>query len=226
MINIKPILQPLKGKFGNYESLCDCKYDYDDKGKPILKFSIAIANIGEVPLWIVLGKEQTGNDGKNIAPAKQKIRESDGNEVYVDVGYFIQHIENTGTETHFHWHYNGIASLELVDKNGKVIASSKKEGYCLADTFPYNGNLPRLFFPAGCEQKTEVGLTVGWADQYYKETEDQYIEIENIPSGKYDLRFTINRTDLIYDFKEPVSLEVDINHQNGKVEAEKGCITK
>jgi hypothetical protein len=221
-----PILQPLKGKFGSKESLCDCEYDYDEKGKPILKFSIAIANTGKVPLWIILGKEQIDKDGNTIAPAKQKIYEDDGSEKYKDVGFFTKHIESDEIENHVHWHYKDIASLELVDKNGKVVASSKKDGYCLADTFPYNSNSPPLFSASGCEQKTEVGLTVGWADQYYRETEDQYIEIENIPSGKYHLRLTINKTDLVYDFKDPAVVEVNINKQLGNVEVEKGCITQ
>ncbi len=34
-----------------------------------------------------------------------------------------------------HWHYEGLASMDLVDKDGKVISKSDKEGYCLADCF-------------------------------------------------------------------------------------------
>jgi hypothetical protein len=35
------------------------------------------------------------------------------------------------------------------------------------------------------------------------------------------LRFTINKTNHIYNFNDQVTLEVDINHQIGNVEVEK-----
>jgi hypothetical protein len=43
-----------------------------------------------------------------------------------------------------------------------------------------------------------------------------YIEIGKIPSGKYQLRFTINKTDLIHNTTEPLIVEVNIDHENEK----------
>jgi Lysyl oxidase len=227
MTDLKPVLEPLKGNFGGYESLCDCKYRKDDQEKPILRFSIAIANTGRGPLWIILGEPQNSN-GRVVAPAKQRIRRDDGEDRFEDVGFFERHVEGEGG--HIHWHYSGLASLDLLNKDGQLVASSQKDGYCLADSFPYNTNLPNssptaYFDPSGCEQRTEVGLTIGWADHYDLGTDDQYIEIEKIPSGKYQLRFTVNKTDLIHDTTEPVIVEVNIDHENEKawIENDKIC---
>jgi len=51
---LKPILQPLKGQCRSTYSLVDCEYKIKS-GKPVLSFSIAIANIGNAPLYIILG---------------------------------------------------------------------------------------------------------------------------------------------------------------------------
>jgi hypothetical protein len=40
--------------------------------------------------------------------------------------------------------------------------------------------------------------------------------VGKIPSGKYQLRFTINKTDLIPNTTEPVIVEVNIDHENEK----------
>ena len=48
MADLIPVLSPLKGELGgNKISLTDCGYDYNDNGEPILRFSIAIVNIGK-----------------------------------------------------------------------------------------------------------------------------------------------------------------------------------
>jgi len=221
MTDLLPVLKPLKGEIGNNASLSDCEYDHDDKGKPTISFSIAIANPGRGPLHITLGAPQD-DGGRTVAPAKQRIFNDEGGYREIDVGFFERHQE----PDHVHWHYAGLASMELVNKDGKVVATSKKEGYCLADSFQYDSSLPKspptaYFDPIACIQKTEVGLSVGWADHYDSGTEEQYIEIENVPSGNYQLRLTVNKTQLACDIIEAQSVEVTIDKENEKAWAEK-----
>lgn len=216
-----PTLAPLHGAFvdGRYLSLIDCKYVRDDTGKPILKFSIGIANIGSGPLHIILGEQQKDPNGTIVAPGIQRLFCDDGSYKEEDVGLFERHEHNIFGHIHIHWHYRGLASLDLVDHNGKIIGSSRKPGYCLADSFKHSdlpGSPPhRVFRPAGCEEKTEVGLSIGWAD-YYDFAADNEIEIENIPTGEYKLQFTINETKMIYEISEPQIIEVKIDHENEK----------
>jgi Lysyl oxidase len=221
MSDLKPVLVPLKGWFGSHASLSDFEYRQDTDGKPILIFSICIANTGRGPLHIILGEPQN-DGGKIVAPAKQRIFSNDNRYSDKDVGVFERH-EEPG---HVHWHYEGLASMDLVNKDGQVVATSKKEGYCLADSFRYNSNLPnspatQVFSPMACEQKTIVGLSIGWADHYDFNAEDQYVEIEKVPSGKYWLRLTVNETKLTCDITEPQSVEVNIDHENRMAWSEK-----
>ena len=147
MSYLKPVLQPLKGECRSTQSLVDCKYEGDNEGKPVLRFSIAIANIGNGPLHIILGEGRTEN-GKTIAPATQRIYKDNGEFEEKDVGFFEQHeeIDRFG-ERMIHWHYDGIASLELVKENGDKVSESEKDGYCLAIADQYSNlpNSPRDF---------------------------------------------------------------------------------
>jgi hypothetical protein len=219
MTDLIPILVPLKGSFGSNASLSDCEYDHDKQGKPIVTFSIAIANIGRGPLHVILGQQLPPDEnGKVLAPAKQRIFSNDGKYRDEDVGFFERHDEPDMV----HWHYEGLASMDLVDKDGKVISTSDKEGYCLADSFRYNPNLANspatgLFMPLACVQKTEVGLSIGWADCYNFRADNQYIKIGMVPNGKYWIRLTVKPTKLTCEITEPKSVEVNIDHDNQKV---------
>ena len=112
--------------------------------------------------------------------------------------------------------------MDLVDKDGKVVATSEKEGYCLADSSRYNGNLPNSpatgnFTPLACVQKTIVGLSIGWADCYNFTAENHYIKIDNVSSGKYWIRLTVKPTKLSCEIAESKSVEVNIDHEKQKV---------
>lgn len=221
MSDQRPVLVPLKGFFGSHASLSDCAYR-EENGKPVLAFSIAVANTGTGPLYIVLGDPRQDGKGKTVAPATQRIFNDVGEYREKDVGVFERHEEEQG---HFHWHYADLAKMELLNNEGIVVNKSNKEGYCLADTFRYNGNLPnsptsRHFVALACEQKTEVGLSIGWADQYDFTADEQYIEIENVPSGKYWLRLTVNETELVCDIAEPQSVLVNIDHETKRAWSE------
>lgn len=217
MIELLPKLEPLKGKFDNvHQSLVDFIYnqhDVDTNG-PTLRFGIAITNSGKGPLHIVLGDLIIEN-GKKIAPARQRIFDDSGKFREVDVGHFELH-EESG---HAHWHYKRLASLELLNSDGVVVASSKKDSYCVVDVFKFQ-DLPGTphsakFEHEACERKGEVGISVGWADWYKKYTELQSIELDNVKSGIYVLNFKINQTKLVTEIGEPVSIKINIDKEKG-----------
>lgn len=222
-----PLLKPLRGDFGGgHRSLVDYKICRDNEGKLTLRFSIAIANVGSGDLNIVLGEPQQIG-GKTRAPAKQIIPQDDGGQREVDVGFYDRHEEQHGDHGHIHWHYNGLATLELVTKDGKKVNESNKEGYCLADSFPYP-NYPvtrkAQFHPSGCERRGEpkVGLTIGWCDYYKFGTDLQYIPIEDVPPGEYQIRFTVNKAPpgssssphMIYEVEDPELIDVNITEED------------
>jgi hypothetical protein len=213
------LLKPLKGNFGGIKSLEDYAICRDDEGKLVLRFSIAIANVGMEDLHIVLGELQQ-IDGKTFASAKQIIKQDDGETREVDVGLFERNEEQDGSgHSHVHWHYPNLASLALVNESGEIVASSKKEGYCVIDSFRYpNFSVIRdkQFSHDGCERRSErgIGITVGWCDYYKYDTDRQFIEIDNVPPGQYRIVFTINKTKMIYEVDEPVSIEISIKEED------------
>lgn len=219
MSDLKPLLKALKGNFGGIKSLEDYAICRDKTGKLVLKFSIAIANIGKEDLHIILGDPQQ-IDGKTFAPAKQIIKQDNGETRELDIGLFERYEEQDSVgHGHVHWHYKDLASLVLVDENGLEVARSNKPGYCVIDSFRYP-NFPvmrnRQFSHAGCEQRSEVGLgiTVGWCDYYKYDTDRQYIEIDNVPPGEYRIMFTINKTEMIYEIDEPASIGITIKEED------------
>jgi hypothetical protein len=223
MIELLPKLIPVKGfpsveSGSSHPSLVDIRYlssDPDTNG-PTLRCGISIANIGKGPLHIILGDIEEGEEGK-IAPAKQRIFNDSGEYREVDVGYFEYHL----SVDHIHWHYDGLASLDLFDNTDQWVGKYEKDSHCVVDVFKYE-NLPespttRKFLAEYCNTKTEVGISVGWADWYKGFSELQYIRLENIRTGIYYLRFKVNETKLITEIGEPVVLKINIDKENNKV---------
>jgi hypothetical protein len=60
-----------------------------------------------------------------------------------------------------------------------------------------------------------------WADHYELFTEEQDIEIEKVPTCTYQLRLTVNKTQLFYDITESQSVEVTIDKENKQASAKK-----
>jgi len=229
-LDLLPLLKPLKGSFtgsfGRFSSLVDREICRNNEGKLVLRFSIAIANVGSEDLHIVLGDPQK-IEGKTVATGKQIIKQDGGGYREVDVGFFeeYEHEELPGM-THIHWHFKDLARLELVNKkDGQTAAKSDKKGYCVADLYPYPDSKvirDRQFRPesTACLHHGQrcLGITVGWCDYYKFSTEKQYIDITNIPAGEYEIRFAINKTKtppgMIYEIEEPESLDVTITEED------------
>lgn len=227
MNELLPKLVPLKGTAeefdGEHTSLYEIEYHQNDPEThtETIRFSIAIGNVGQGPLHIILGEEETEN-GETTSPAKQRIYQDNGVFRDVDVGYLEKHMHQGHMGPPMaHWHYDGLASLDLLDQEGHIVESSKKDGYCIVDVFKFQ-NLPnspaiRRFHPEACSTKNDVGISVGWADYYRPEADSQYIEIDKVKSGEYTIRFKINETKLIHEIGEPISIRIKIDKENKKV---------
>jgi len=217
MVELLPNLVALKGIFPvNIPSLVDCYYNpvYEETKGPAITFSTGIANIGTGALILVRGEERNEN-GERVAPAIQRIFNTEGSFTEHEVGLFKFH---TDTDGHNHWHFIGFELFELISEDRKnVLAKGNKEGFCMVDTFQYRqiANSPPTgqFDEDGCKDKNIAGLSIGWADQYQAYTDDQCIELENIESGIYWLRLTANPNNSIKDTRvnknEMIRIKID-----------------
>ena len=234
MAELLPRLIPLKGDFDLQRSLVDCSYIRDDLavGGPTIRFSLGIGNVGTGPLHLILFNIRE-EAGKKIASAKQRVYSNDGKfrEINVD------DVERTRHDVHDAWHYPNLASFGLYDKEGKLAAPGKKTQYCMVDVFKLTDavlnkfavtNSPetgRFSAVSGCLPDIgtpEIGISVGWADNYQQNVADQYIDISDIKTGVYTLQLQVNKTKLVTADGDNTPREqhrIRIDKEQQKVEA-------
>jgi hypothetical protein len=89
---------------------------------------------------------------------------------------------------HGHYHFAQASLYELLDSSGTVVATGRKQGFCLEDTNPLSPATqnPRRF---NCEFQ---GISVGYADVYPAELDCQWIDVTDLPPGDYTLHVVWN----------------------------------
>ena len=105
-----------------------------------------------------------------------------------------------GGDGHEHWHINRVAVVKLVPlaENGRVEAGAKalvdgKVGFCFYDhTHELPSGLAEPRYSArscGKQDATVVGmgLSPGWNDTYRMRLRGQWIDVTDVPDGKYRL---------------------------------------
>jgi hypothetical protein len=91
---------------------------------------------------------------------------------------------------HGHYHIRDFALYELIrtDGTGSVVVTGEKQGFCMEDSFKYDGD------KSGGYDCSYQGITSGFGDWYYKQLPGQWIDITGVPEGDYIVRATINKT--------------------------------
>ena len=95
----------------------------------------------------------------------------------------------TWSPCHGHYHFNNYASYRLLGLDGSVVATGHKMGFCIIDALPpLDWTLGRVRFN-DCDNQ---GLSAGWYDRYAPGLEGQWIEIDDVPPGTYQIEITVN----------------------------------
>jgi hypothetical protein len=94
---------------------------------------------------------------------------------------------------HGHYHFAQASRYELLDAAGTVVATGRKQGFCLEDTNPLSPATqhPRRY---NCEFQ---GISVGYADVYPAELDCQWIDVTDLPAGDYTLHVVWNPEGLL-----------------------------
>ena len=87
---------------------------------------------------------------------------------------------------HRHYHIRDFSVYELLSPDGSLVIAQQKGGFCMEDSFKYDGGKSNGY---NCGYQ---GITSGWGDWYYKQLTGQWIDITGIPEGDYIVRATIN----------------------------------
>ncbi len=152
----------------------------------LLRFTVTTPNIGDADIYI-------GDPNRHWDP------NGDGDPSDSD-GLF------NSDACHRHFHFNNYALYQLIDASGQII-KARKNGFCMIDVTPWNDDTPpgswvyracgrpaRDGFP---EIPGNQGISVGYADTYFKWLGGQYFVLNDpnaapIPPGAYTLRIWVN----------------------------------
>ena len=166
------------------------------KGRKRIRFGTRAFNIGAGPLEVV-GRAR---DAKVMREVVQRIYDSDGG--FRERGPSNMSMFWAG-DGHNHWHVERFINVELY-KVGALSSTRRirKLGFCLLDLVkssnpPANASPTRGYPFDTCGKTVSVdsitmGISVGWADDYFPTTTYQWIDVTTLPKGVYRLCAKVN----------------------------------
>jgi hypothetical protein len=92
---------------------------------------------------------------------------------------------------HGHYHLRDFSVYELLTVDRTLVVAGHKQGFCLTDSFKYDGGKSNGY---DCHFQ---GITSGWGDWYYKQLVGQWIDITGVPEGDYVVRVSINTAGMV-----------------------------
>lgn len=155
-------------------------------GRHVLRFTSEINNAGDGAL-VLRGSTRRGDFSQWIS---HSVSGHTVEPVDVDIAW--------GGDTHYHWHVADVARYWVESVEGEPLDGGfdNKVGFCFFDGVDRHSELPEapevpVYLPEGCgsrlNQQLSMGLSVGWGDQYRYDLRGQFIDIEDLPEGRYRL---------------------------------------
>ena len=165
--------------------LDDVELERADDGRLLLRFTATIVNVGTGPMELVAAL-----DGAELGRGVQRVYHEGGEftEVPSAVTFFW------AGDGHDHWHARDLQGYRVEALDGSATAVSEKHGFCLFDNAPldaFEGRAPDSVVyecPSSEDASTiRMGLSVGWRDIYPATLPNQFIDISDLPAGRYRL---------------------------------------
>jgi hypothetical protein len=178
---------------------------YSDAGgaRLLLRFDGFIHNRGPGPLEIQAGSR----NGSAMTSVRQRLLDGDGS---VFEPLTAQVIYETD-DSHDHWHLKHIARYSLWNSARTAeVGPAQKVGFCLVDSErrEQGGPASPVYTVDGnrfCEQDrpsasgVTMGVSAGWRDIYESSLAFQWVDISDVPPGRYRLRAEIDTEDRILE---------------------------
>ena len=174
----------------------------DESGRE-LTFSSTVWNAGPGPIWL------EGRRGKSARRMEtlQVLPQRSGQPVRRAVNDFVFDLR----DGHGHWHYNGLARYRLLRKDGTVVNTAEKQGFCFLPTDPVDLTVPGavlvpptdIFGGGFCGRAFSVAvrmrLDAGWGDTYGGGLPGQTLDIEGLEDGTYYIEVLANATGRLFE---------------------------
>ena len=108
------------------------------------------------------------------------------------------------TYGHRHWHLLRFDRYELRTRTGSLARPDRKTGFCLGDRYNAQareripGEPLRAVWTHNCGKnqpervRIEQGISPGYGDDYVPRLEGQYVDITELPAGRYILVHRVN----------------------------------
>jgi hypothetical protein len=179
------------------------------RGERWLRFSTVIVNVGDGPFEVVRYMNEAGE-----LQVDQRVLTGSGSWAYEPTAA-VMYWSGDG---HNHMHVGDLQEYVLVSQNGLVRRYGEKHGFCFWDNYQYNLSLPDAppdpvyTGSNSCQDldgTVQMGLSVGWGDEYPYYLVDQYIKISGLPAGEYTVTATADWDNWF----------VETNNDNNRTEA-------
>jgi hypothetical protein len=163
-----------------------------------LIFTSAVENVGRGPLVIA------GRRAETLEPdmsARQLVRLREGG---TDEYPLHMRLEFVVSETHQHWHLLGFERYQLRTPAGEPIGRDRKTGFCLGDRYDRRsqvripGEPPHAVWIHNCAKnqperlRVLQGISPGYGDDYVPNLEGQFVDVTDVPAGRYLLVHRVN----------------------------------
>ena len=163
-----------------------------------LAFLSAVENDGRGPMLLVGRRPDEDTPAMGV---EQLVRRTDGSAATYPVDGEIRFVES---ETHRHWHFLDFERYDILTADGKAVGRDQKTGFCLGDRYnasrsavlPGEPDQPVWTQECGRGQPERLvvreGISPGYGDDYVPRLEGQWIDITDLPAGRYVLRHRVN----------------------------------
>ncbi len=163
-----------------------------------LAFLSAVENEGLGPMLLVGTRPDETTPAMDV---EQLVRFSDGSTSSHPVEGEIRFVES---ETHRHWHFLDFERYDILTADGEPVGRDQKTGFCLGDRYnasrsvhvPGEPDQPVWTQECGRGQPERLvvreGISPGYGDDYVPRLEGQWIDITDLPAGRYVLRHRVN----------------------------------
>jgi hypothetical protein len=172
-------------------------------GQVWLRFGTIGWNVGSGPIELV-GDKPTPSD--QYMTVRQRIYHEGGGSHLRHTAAVMYH---DGADGHHHYHVRQFITAVLYNvSDPEDVWGLRKIGFCLLDARrqpnPPPGSPAHMVYPfdsCGDEDSTHLvmGLSIGWGDDYPPAFAHQFINITDLPTGRYRLCLTV---DPLTEFRE------------------------